>query len=109
MKYKSVMQDLSERRCYLCARLYGDETEKVHLHHHHVFSGPYKRASEKYGFIVTLCLYHHEGDITGNREAVHDAPHSKEYSDMLKRDAQKIFEQDHSRQEFIKIFGKSRL
>ena len=37
MKYKSVMQDLSERRCYLCARLYGDETEKVNLHHHHVF------------------------------------------------------------------------
>lgn len=109
MKYKSALQDLSKRQCYLCAKLNGDDWEKPALHHHHIFGGPYKKASEKYGFIVLLCPYHHEGDIRGNREAVHDAKNSKLYSDMLKIDAQKEFEKDHTRKEFIDVFGKSRI
>ena len=109
MKYKSTMHNLDKRQCYLCEKLHGDYSEKLVIHHHHVFGGPYKKASEKYGFIVNLCPFHHVGDISGNQEAVHGAPDSKRYSDMLKKDAQGIFEEDHPRNDFIRIFGKSRL
>ena len=72
---------------------------------HHVFFGTSvnKRNSEKYGYIVALCLDHHTGDHgihAGNKVLEH----------RLKRMCQEDFEKNFgTRDEFRKIFGKSYL
>lgn len=69
---------------------------------HHVFAGVNRSNSTKYGLVVPLCLYHH----TGSSVAVHGKDGHK--LDLeLKQLGQKAFEWTHSREEFIKIFGKS--
>jgi hypothetical protein len=48
-----------------------------------------------------LCFEHHRGP---------DGPHqNKEYDLQLKREAQAKFEQDHSREDFIRLFGRNYL
>ena len=40
-----------EKVCWLCgANGYSD-----HLDRHHIFGGPYRKKSEKYGLVVYLC------------------------------------------------------
>lgn len=70
------------------------------LEEHHIFSGPYRKKSEKYGYKVTLCHWEHNE----SPEGVH---YNKEKRDYLKRMAQKEFEKTHTREEFIAEFGKS--
>jgi len=69
---------------------------------HEVFYGTKcRQLSIKYGMQKDLCPEHHRGPA---------GPHkNKEYDLLLKREAQKKFEIEHSRAEFIKIFGKSYL
>ena len=69
---------------------------------HHVFFGnPNRRHSETYGLVVGLCPEHHRGP-TG--------PHQNRENDMrLKITAQADFEKEHTREEFIRIFGRSYL
>ena len=69
---------------------------------HHIIHGTAnRRLSEKYGLVVGLCPDHHRGP-TG--------PHLCRETDLiLKRQAQTDFEQTHTREEFIKIFGRSYL
>jgi len=71
---------------------------------HHVFFGwGNRKNSDKYGYIVGLCLYHH----TGSDEAVH---FNKALELKLKRMCQEDFEANiGTREEFRKIFGKSYL
>lgn len=45
---KSILQD-NPHACYLCRRTSGP------LDKHHVFSGPLRKKSEKYGLTVYLC------------------------------------------------------
>ena len=54
----------NERMCFLC----GKNGSEDPLDLHHVFGGPYRKKSEKYGLVVYLC--HHDCHIFG-KNAVH--------------------------------------
>ena len=81
--------------CTLCGSPYQLET-------HHVFNQAYKKKSEKYGYLLTLCNACH----TGSRNSVHN---NADLRKRLKAEAQKHFEVSHSRQEFMAIFGRNYL
>lgn len=87
--------------CYLCRLLEDDDRPKV-TEIHHIFFGPNRERSEEYGFTTALCLPHHR---TGP-DAVH-----KNYRvcRILQQACQKEFEKTHSREEFMRIIGKSYL
>lgn len=99
---KSILQNETDRHCFLCMMAGNYQLYDV-LHEHHIFFGTANRKkSEEYGMKVNLCLTHHE---TGEH-----AVHKDRDTDMkLKRIAQEKFEETHSREEFRKIFGKSYL
>jgi len=80
--------------CAVCGRPYAET--------HEVFFGNGKRElSILYRLQVNLCSEHHTG-MTG--------PHlNREFDLQLKREWQEIFEVSRSREEFIKLFGKSYL
>lgn len=79
-----------EHECYVCGRRATDL--------HHIFGGRNRQISDKLGLTVHLCREHH-------RE-VHDHPNHG-LDAILKRQAQKVFEKDHTREEFIRTFGKN--
>jgi len=81
--------------CWLCKRT-------GWIEYHHIFQGAYKKASEKYGFVVPLCYLHHNVPPEG----VH---HNRTNNLKLKRWAQASFEETHTRDEFRAEFGKSYL
>ena len=92
---KSIIQEIKE--CYVCKTTYN-------LHLHHIFYGTANRKiSDKNGFTVYLCQYHHEGDY---------GVHGK-YGDKLNRElkqlCQKKFEEKDTRDNFIKLIGRSYL
>lgn len=90
---KSIIQN--EKECFVCR-------STQNLQEHHVFYGTANRKqSEKYGMTVWLCQMHH----TGNRGVHFD----KVLDTKLKEIGQKKFEETHSREEFIKIFGRNYL
>lgn len=90
---KSIMQQF--KCCYVCNR-------QTYLQEHHVFFGTANRKqSEKYGLKVWLCFEHHLGN-----EGVH---HNSDLNAWLKRKGQEVFEETHTREEFISIFGKNYL
>ena len=97
-----------EGECYLCSVL--DLWPKYYpasmLDKHHIFGGPNRKLSEKYGLFVNLCKHHHIGDIKGDRDAVH-SPDKNDYGDYLHRLGQTKFEETHTREEFRAIFGRS--
>jgi len=99
---KSIMDDKKRHECYLCRKLYMDDSQKVTEEHHAIHGNGRRQLSEKYGLKVYLCQAHH----TGSNQAVHL---NHEMDLMVEQDAQRAFEKDHSRSEFISIFGKSYL
>lgn len=105
---KSILQDKERNYCFLCAGLENDFSEKTELEEHHVFGGPNRKLSEKYGLKVYLCRRHHTGDISGRKDAVH-APDLNCHGDMLKRYAQGKFEELHGHSEFMRVFGRNYL
>ena len=92
MKRYSILNNLD--KCFFC----GKPTEHIH----EVYYGyANRKISIKNGFCVGLCHNHHNG-----AEGVHF------HHDMdlqLKRVYQKEFEKHHTRQEFLKLVGKSYL
>lgn len=94
---KSILQNSdAPRQCYFCRFTYN-------LHLHHIFGGTANRKqSEKYGFKVFLCGFHHNM----SNEGVH---FNRELDLKLKRECQRKFEETHSREEFMKIIGKNYL
>ena len=83
-------------RCYLCSRC--GQTQE-----HHIFGGPNRTLSEKYGLKVYLCLECH---ATG-KHAVH---RDKAVMDELHRQGQEAFEEQlGSRKVFMQIFGRNYL
>ena len=98
---KSILHNRSDGTCYLCARLHNDYRVHRYLEEHHVFGGdPNRTISEAEGLKAYLCLEHHR---TGE-EAVHK---NKQVRKMLQQDAQKSFEESHTREEFMKLFEKN--
>lgn len=91
---KSILQN--ERRCYVCGTTYN-------LHEHHIYGGTANRKnSEKNGFKVCLCAFHHNM----SNEGVH---FNRELDLKIKLECQSKFEETHSREEFMKIIGKNYL
>lgn len=94
----SIVQNKKE--CFLC----GEKKEYGYnrLELHHCFGGVANRKlSDKYGLVVWLCgeTCHRNGP---------NAVHKNRESDLIiKRAAQRAFEKDHTREEFIRVFGKS--
>lgn len=99
MKWKSIIQ--SEREyCFLCAR--NGINNDYGLQKHHIFDGANRKHSEETGLYVALCIPHH----TDGKEAVHN---NRENSLTLMRLAQEAYEEEHTREEFMQIFGKNYL
>lgn len=91
---KSIIQQNKEK-CFLCG---GGASEE----HHCIYGTANRKLSEKYGLKVYLCpLCHRIGE---------NAVHKNYFTDIkVKQVAQAKFEEKHTREEFIKIFGKSYL
>ena len=87
----------SKQECYVCKKLWN-------LHMHHIFYGAGRRSlSDQYGCWVYLCAYHHNM----SDEGVH---FNKERDLRLKRECQEEWEKQYgSREDFIRVFGKSYL
>jgi hypothetical protein len=90
---KSILQDTKE--CFVCRA-----TQDLQLHHV-LYGTSNRRQADKYGLTVWLCLRHH----TGDRGAHFD----KGLDLKLKEMAQAKFEETHTREEFIRIFGRNYL
>ena len=88
----SILQ--KEKKCFITG-----ETEG--LHKHHIFFGnANRRLSEEYGLWVWLKWDYHIAD------SPHHTPHNDKFTDMFyRRMAQRKFEETHSREEFMQIFG----
>lgn len=82
-------------RCYICGA-----TRSIEFHH--IFGASNRNNSTEHGLVVPLCHWCHNEPPEG----VH---HNKSRSDALKRLGQKKFEETHSRDEFMKIFGRNYL
>jgi len=85
-------------KCYVCGR-YG------YVERHHILGGRNRKKCNRYPLlIVPLCTEHHRGT-----NGVH-GKNGHELDCMLKREAQIIFERNYgTREEFIKLFGRSYL
>ena len=80
-------------KCFVCGRPFPQI--------HHCMNGANKRNAEKYGLILPLCINHHTG-----AEGVHAKP---ERMLACRQMAQRKFEEEHTRDEWIDLFGKSYL
>lgn len=101
MKHKKSILQEKNGICFLCALLEGDTRQQYGLHKHHVFFGTANRKlSEEDGLYIYLCMRHHE---TGP-DAVHV---NKGTRVMLQIYAQEAYEKTHTREEFIKRYGRS--
>lgn len=90
---ESIVQ--KDKWCFLCGTT-------RNLECHHIYAGSKRKASERLGLKVWLCSDCHT--------QAPDAVHRKHTVDMyLKQTAQRIFEETHTREEFIKEIGKSYL
>lgn len=90
---ESIIQN--QKECLICKKTSG-------LHKHHVFYGPLRKVSEKNGLTVWLCGRHHNLSKYG----VH---FDRDLDLQIKALAQKRFEENHSRKEFMKLIGRNYL
>lgn len=90
---KSIVQDKKE--CWCCH-------SKYNLHLHHIYGAGCRKNSDKYGLTVYLCEKHHTGI-----EGVHSGNHKLDT--QLRILGQIKFEENHSREEFIRLFIRSNL
>lgn len=90
-----------DRECFLC----GKNGASDPLDRHHIFGGPYRKKSEKYGLVVYLC--HHDCHIFGP-EAVHRNGDTARYLHQWGQ-RKAMLEQGWSTYDFIREFGKNYL
>jgi hypothetical protein len=92
---------MTEKKCFLCGRNGSADP----LDRHHIFGGPYRSKSEKYGLTVYLC--HNDCHIFG-KEAVHNNAKNMLY---VKQYGQRkaMQEQGWNTKQFINEFGRSYL
>jgi hypothetical protein len=90
---KSILQ--SKKECYFTGT-------RRWLEKHHIYGGSNRKHSDKYGLWVYLEHHAHNEPPSG----VH---HNKEVDLALKRAGQAAFELTHSREDFMRIFGRNYL
>lgn len=84
------------RKCELCG-------SEVWIERHHVFFGVgQRRRSDQYNMVADLCHYCHNEPPKG-------AHHNRETDLTLKRRYQQKFEESHTREDFMRIFGRNYL
>lgn len=90
-----------ERRCWLCGGYDGYDP----LDRHHIFGGPFRKKSEKYGLVVYL--HHHDCHIFG-QDAVHN---NRKNMLALRRYGQQLAMEQNgwSVEDYIREFGKNYL
>jgi hypothetical protein len=87
---------ISEAKCcYFCGTT-------QNLHFHHIFQNANKKNSEKIGAWVWLCAKHH---VLG-ADAVHN---NYQKNRELKKLAQRKYEENHTRDEFMSIIKRNYL
>ena len=89
------------RECFLCGRNgNGDPLER-----HHIFGGPNRKLSEKYGLVVYLCgdRCHRNGPFSAHKNA-DTALALHKYGERMW-----IREQHGTIEDFIKVFGRNYL
>ncbi len=90
---KSIMQK-EDSGCYICTSYQG-------LQNHHCIGGSGRRKlCDKYGLTVKICFNHHGGDQDIHTQRL-------DLLDVIRKKAQEKFEETHSREEFIKVFGRN--
>lgn len=88
-------------RCFLCGRNgSGDPLDR-----HHIFSGPYRKKSEKYGLVVYLC--HDRCHIFGKSAVHNNAGQMRRMQRYGQLKAMK--EQNWTADDFIREFGRNYL
>jgi hypothetical protein len=92
MEYKHIG---NPNECFICKKRYGLQT-------HHIFNGALKKFSEKYGFLIKVCAWCH----TIDKDSIHNNANLRK---KLKAFAQRIYEQTHTREDFIREVGKNYL
>lgn len=97
---KSIIQQ--ERECYLCRYLYNFSNVSILQEHHIFFGTANRRLSEEYGLKLYLCINHH----TEGLGAVHK---NKDFDILLKKIAQKKFEEKYGHEKFMEVFKKNYL
>ncbi len=96
-KYPESIIDKELETCFICGT-----TQNIHIHH--IFGGPNRKLSTKYGIVVALCARHHNMS--------NDGVHFNRTLDLkLKKHAQQkaMNKYGWDISEFVKIFGKSYL
>ena len=85
--------------CWLCGR----NGRSDPLDRHHIFGGPNRKLSEKYGLVVYLC---HDRCHLNGEYAAHK---NKETADLLHRCGQRkaMYENGWTKEDFIRVFGKN--
>lgn len=91
---KSIVQE--DEQCIICGSIQG-------LQRHHIFFGrPNRQHSEEDGLWCWVCYYHHNASMM--------SVHQNHAMDLkLKKYAQSIYEQKHTREEFMERYGKNYL
>lgn len=90
----SILQNKKE--CWFCHK-----TDDLHLHEIY-FGSANRKISIKHKFQVYLCSRHH--NLGGNGKCVHQC---REMDLELKMTCQRKYEEDHTREDFIRLIGKS--
>ena len=80
-------------------------TPQAQFDKHHIYGAANRKVSEKHGFFVWIKHDLHNGN---NPNAVHNNPNTG-YDLMLKVKCQEVYEQTHSRAEFMKLIGRNYL
>lgn len=99
---KSIMHNKQDGTCYLCMMLNWDYQRREGLEEHHVFGGPCKKLSTKYGLTVYLCHEHHTEPPEG-------AHRNKANMDLLHKEGQRAFMKRYPGKDFMEIFGRNYL
>ena len=95
---KSILQE-DETVCFLCGRNgSGDPLECLHI-----FGASNRKHSDKDGLFVFLCgnRCHRNGKLSAHQSAV--------TAELLKVEAQKAYEDRHTREAFVQRYGKNYL
>jgi hypothetical protein len=92
---------MEERKCFLCGRNgYSDPLDR-----HHLFGGPNRKKSEKYGLVVDLC--HNQCHIFGPKAVHANASTMRTLRAYGQRKA--MVENGWTTEDFIREFGKNYL
>ena len=89
------------RKCWLCGRNGSVDP----LDRHHIFGGPNRKKSEKYGLVVDLC--HHDCHIFGPKAAHNNAETMQKLREYGQRKAME--ENDWTTADFIREFDRNYL